>query len=206
MSGGNRSNGTPTSGAALCVALAMAVCTGPLSAAPARAAGESRAGKWAVRGALTFGYATATAVAFVAHDQEAGRDIATWAGAVGGGLMGGAALGGIAGWAVCHGCSGADNARAKIVGGTVAIAGAIAGGVLGGLAAHAAPPECEGTNCGCGLCTPLRSGHRIDLPVTVAGDGLPAEVSWVTLARVSPLWGYIRSIACCCPTADSSSA
>ena len=143
MSGGNRSNGTPTSGAALCVALVMAVAI-LLSAAPARAAGESRAGKWAVRGALTFGYATATAVAFVAHDQEAGRDIATWAGAVGGSLIGGAALGGIAGWAVCHGCSGADNARAKIVGGTVAIAGAIAGGVLGGLVAHAAPPNARG--------------------------------------------------------------
>jgi hypothetical protein len=99
---------------------------------------------WAVRGGLTFGYATATTVAFLAHDQEAGRDIATWAGAVGGGLIGGAVLGGIAGWAVCHGCSGADMARAKVVAGSVGIAGAIAGGVLGGLAAHAAPPSARG--------------------------------------------------------------
>ena len=80
-------------------------------------------------------YAGAVALTYAAREQDAGRGIATGAGAVGGATLGIAASGLVALGAGTHSRGSIDAVPALLLG------GAIAGGVLGGIAAHSLARE-----------------------------------------------------------------
>jgi hypothetical protein len=102
---------------------------------------ERRRNVWALRIALTAGYATQVAAIYLGRPTLS-PGTAEFAGGAGAGLLVGSLAGGTAGWALCHPCEpdSPEMSRAKTWSAGTAIVGMIAGGVAGAAVGRAVPP------------------------------------------------------------------